>query len=57
MKALKRGDFKIAKDYFEMTLNEARDTENKDKEGIIYNNLGHAHHSLSDFKTAMVFFP
>ena len=57
MKALKRGDFKIAKDYFEMTLNEARDTENKDKEGIIYNNLGHAYHSLSDFKTAMVFFP
>ena len=53
MKALKRGDFKIARDYFEMTLNEAREIGNKDAERVSLGNLGSAYQSLSDFKKAI----
>ncbi|CAH3171857.1 unnamed protein product [Porites evermanni] len=53
MKAVKRGDFKIARDYFEMTLNKARKIGNKDAERVSLFNLGFAYQSLSDFKKAI----
>ena len=55
IKALKRGDFKIARDYFETSLNEAREIGNKDAESTSLNNLGNAYKSLSDFKKAIEF--
>ena len=54
-KAFKRGDFKIARDYFEMTLNEARAIGNKDPERVSLGNLVLAYHHLSDFKKANEF--
>ena len=54
-KAFKRGDFKIARDYFEMPLNEAREIGNKDAERISLGNLGLAYQHLSDFKKAIEF--
>ena len=55
MKALKRGDFKIARDYFETSLNEAREIGNKDAESVSLANLGCAYKYLSDFKKAIEF--
>ena len=56
MKALERGDFKIARDYFEMTLNEARQIGNKDAERVSLGKLGVACQFLSDFKKAIEFY-
>ena len=55
-KAFKRGDFKISRDYFELTLNEARDIRNKNAERVSLGNLGLAYHHLSDFKKAIEFY-
>ena len=55
-KAFKRGDFKIARGYFEMTLNDAREIGNKDAERVSLSNLGGAYHHLSDFKKAIEFY-
>ena len=55
MKASKRGDFKIAIEFYQLALRIAKDTGNKDQEATIYNNLGSAYQSLSDFKKAIEF--
>ena len=56
MKALKRGDFKIAGDHFQIAVNEAKEIGNENAVGASYNNLGRAYESLSDFKKAIEFY-
>ena len=51
--AFKHGDFKAARDYFELMLNDAKKIKNKRFEGDACNYLGRAYHSLSEFKKAM----
>ena len=51
--AFKRGDFKAARDYFELMLNDAKKIKNKLFEGDACNYLGRAYHSLGEFKKAM----
>ena len=50
MKALKGGDYKTARYYFELALKEAREIGNKDSAGTAYNNLGDAYRHLGDFE-------
>ena len=54
--AFKRGDFKAARDYFELMLNDAKKIKNKRFEGDACKNLGLAYHSLGEFKKAMELF-
>ena len=54
--AFKHGDFKAARDYFELILNDAKKIKNKRFEGAACNDLGKAYHSLGEFKTAMELF-
>ena len=56
MKASKRGDFKIAIEFYQLALRIAKDTGDKDGKGSIYNNLGGAYQSLSEFKKAIEFY-
>jgi len=56
MKALKRGDYKTARYYFELALKKAREIGNKDSEGTAYNNLGGVYHDLGDLQKAIEFF-
>ena len=51
--AFKHGDFKTARDYFELMLNYAKKIKNKRFEGDACKNLGRAYHSLGEFKKAM----
>ena len=51
--AFKHGDFKTARDYFELMLNDAKKIKNKRFEGDACKNLGRAYHSLGEFKKAM----
>ena len=51
--AFKHGDFKTARDYFELMLNDAKKIKNKLFEGDACNYLGRAYHSLGEFKKAM----
>ena len=51
--AFKHGDFKTARDYFELMLNDAKKIKNKRFEGDACKNLGLAYHSLGEFKKAM----
>ena len=51
--ALERGEFKTARDYFELNLKEAKETGNRDSEGNAYVNLGNAYRSLGEFKKAL----
>ena len=53
MKALKGGDYKTARYYFELTLKEVREIGNKDSQGTAYNNLGDAYHDLGDLQKAI----
>ncbi|CAH3036965.1 unnamed protein product [Porites lobata] len=53
MKALKGGDYKTARYYFELALKEAREIGNKDSKGTAYNNLGNAYHDLGDLQKAI----
>ena len=55
-KAFKDGNFKTARDYFELTLKEAKESGNKAFEGIVYNNLGRAYKSLGEVRKAIEFF-
>ena len=51
--AFKHGDFKTARDYFELMLNDAKKIKNKRFEEDACKNLGRAYHSLGEFKKAM----
>ena len=51
--AFKHGDFKTARDYFELMLNDAKKIKKKRFEGDACKNLGLAYHSLGEFKKAM----
>ena len=53
MKALKGGDYKTARYYFELALKEAREIGNKYSGGTAYNNLGDAYCHLGDFQKAI----
>ena len=55
-KAFKDGNFKTARDYFELTLKEAKESGNKAFEGIVYNNLGLAYESLREVRKAIEFY-
>ena len=55
-KAFKDGNFKTARDYFELTLKEAKESGNKAFEGIVYNNLGRAYKSLGEVRKAIEFY-
>ena len=48
MKASKQDDFKIASEFYQLALNIAKDTGNKDREATTYNNLSTAYMSLSE---------
>ena len=51
--AFERGEFKTARDYFELNLKEAKETGNRDSEGNTYVNLGRTYRSLGEFKKAL----
>ena len=55
-KAFKDGNFKTARDYFELTLKEAKESGNKAFEGTVYNNLGLAYKSLGEVRKAIEFY-
>ena len=54
--ALNHGDFKTARDYFELILKDAKMIKNKRFEGGACNNLGLAYLYLGEFKKAMELF-
>ena len=54
--ALTNGDFKIARDYFELILNDAKKIKNKRFEGDACNLLGRAYHCLGEFTKATELF-
>lgn len=54
--ALAHGDFKIARDYFELILNDAKKIKNKRFEGNACNWLGRAYHCLGEFTKATELF-
>ena len=52
---MKRSDFTSARNFFELELNEAKQTGDKHREGAAYTNLGNAYRSLGDYKKAIEF--
>ena len=53
--ASERGDFKTARDYFELKLKELKVTGNKDLEGATKMNIGFVYLSFGDIKKAIEF--
>ena len=53
--ASERGDFKTARDYFELRLKELKVTGNKDLEGATKMNIGFVYLSFGDIKKAIEF--
>ena len=53
--ASERGDFKTARDYFELRLKELKVTGNKDLEGVTKMHIGVVYLSLADIKKAIEF--
>ena len=56
IKALKRGDFRAARDYFELEFKQAKKNKERDKEYKACMNLGSAYGSLGQFQKAIDFF-
>ncbi|CAH3145893.1 unnamed protein product, partial [Porites lobata] len=58
IKTLKHGNFKRARDYFQLALNEAKQSGNKEftGTGTVYFNLGGAYRRLSEFRKAIEFY-
>ena len=56
IKTFKHGNFKKARDYFQLALNEAKEGGNKGFIGTVYNNLGLAYESLGEFRKAIEFY-
>ena len=52
---MKRSDFTSARNFFELELNEAKQTGDKHREGAAYTNLGNAYRFLGDYKKAIEF--
>ena len=52
---MKRSDFTSAGNFFELELNEAKQTGDKHREGAAYTNLGNAYRFLGDYKKAIEF--
>ena len=56
IKAFNHSNFKTARDYFELALKEAKESENKAFEETVYENLGRAYGSLGECRKAIEFF-
>ena len=56
IKAFNHGNFKSARDFFELALKEAKESGNKAFEESVYKNLGHAYRSLGESRKAIEFF-
>ena len=56
IKALKRGDFRAARDYFELEFKQAKKNKEMDREYKACMNLGSAYHFLGQFRKAIEFF-
>ena len=56
IKAFNHGNFKTARDYFELALKEAKESGNKAFEESVYKNLGHAYRSRGESRKAIEFF-
>ena len=56
IKAFNHSNFKTARDYFELALKEAKESENKAFEESVYKNLGRAYGSLGECRKAIEFF-
>ena len=55
IKALKRGDFRAARDYFELEFKQAKKNKEMDKECKASINLGSAYGSLGQLQKAVEF--
>ena len=55
IKALKRGDFRAARDYFALEFKQAKEIKEKDREYKACKNLGGAYGSLGQFQKAIKF--
>ena len=55
IKALKRGDFRAARDYFELEFKQAKKNKEMDREYKACKNLGSAYSSLGPFQKAIEF--
>ena len=55
IKALKRGDFRAARDYFELEFKQAKKNKEMDREYKACINLGGAYGSLGQFQKAIKF--
>ena len=55
IKAFNHGNFKTARDFFELALKEAKESGNKAFEESVYKNLGHAYRSLGESRKAIEF--
>ena len=55
-KAFKDGNFKTARDYYELTFKEAKESGNKAFEVSVYNDLGAAYDSLGEYRKAVEFY-
>ena len=55
IKALKRGDFRAARDYFELEFKQAKKNKEMDRECTACINLGNAYGSLGQLQKAVEF--
>ena len=55
-KAFKDGNFKTARDYYELTFKEAKESGNKAFEVSVYNDLGAAYNPLGEYRKAVEFY-
>ena len=56
IKAFEKGDFRAARDYFELEFKQAKKNKEMDREHKACLNLGTAYHSLGQFRKAIEFF-
>ena len=56
IETFKHGNFKRARDYFQLALNEAKKSGNKAFIGAVYNKLGRSYNSLGDSRKAIEFY-
>ena len=55
IKAFEKGDFRAARDYFELEFKQAKKNKEMDREYKAYLNLGSAYGSLGQFRKAIEF--